>query len=148
MASLLSTSEKSILNVAFNDIHDTFARDIYVYVESISSIPIDQNYNSLYGRTKNSSRIDSQKTLQKFTYSARVYYENSQKENVVDTDGQMNLSASLGLVKIKVKQDAYEKIKVCSRIEVDNQLYIVYGDVKVIGNLGINFYTYTLKREN
>ena len=60
----------------------------------------------------------------------------------------MNLIASEGEVRIKVKADAYEKIKICAKIEVDDELYVVDGDAKAIGPFDIQFYAISLKREN
>ena len=62
MASLLTSAEKTAINSALSDIHDTFARDIHVYVKEASSVPAELNYNPLYGRTKNTAkylRLDS-----------------------------------------------------------------------------------------
>ena len=148
MASLLTSAEKTAINSALSDIHDTFARDIYVYVKEASSVPAELNYNPLYGRTKNTAKISSETTLTKHTFTARVFYKNEQKEDVIDGNGQMNLMASEGQIRIKVKSDAYEKIKICSKIEVDNELYIVDGDAKVIGPFDAQFYSIFLKREN
>jgi len=148
MASLLTDAEKSVVQSALSDMHDTFARDIYVYVEETSSVPVELNYNPLYGRRKNTAKISSEQTLTKYTYSARIFYKNEHKEDIIDGNGQMNLIASEGQVRIKVKSDAYEKIKICSRIEVDDQLYIIDGDAKVIGPFDAQFYSVFLKREN
>ena len=148
MASLLTASEKSDVQSALSDVHDTFARDIYVFVEEASSIPAEANFNPLYGRTRNTSEISSNISLTKYTYSARVYYENKQKEDIVDGKGQMNLVASEGKVRIKVKSTAYEKIKICSRIEVDGNLYVVDSDPKIVGPFDTQFYSIYLKREN
>ena len=148
MASLLTDAEKSAVQSALSDMHDTFARNIYVYVEETSSVPVELNYNPLYGRRKNTAKISSEQTLTKYTYSARIFCKNEHKEDIVDGNGQMNLMASEGQIRIKVKSDAYEKIKICSRIEVDDQLYIVDGDAKVIGPFDAQFYSIFLKREN
>ena len=148
MASLLTTSEKADVQSALSDIHDTFARDIYIFVEEASTIPAELNFNPLYGRTKNTSQISSSISLTKYTYAARIYYESKQNEELVDGKGQMNLVASDGKVRIKVKSAAYEKIKICSRIEVDNNLYVVDGDPKIVGPFDAQFYSIYLKREN
>jgi|TARA_R100001163_G_scaffold40232_1_gene30515 hypothetical protein len=148
MASLLTDAEKTEINSALSDVHDTFARDIYVYVEEASSTPAELNYNPLYGRTKNTAKISSEVTLTKHTFAARIFYKNEQKEDIIDGGGQMNLLASEGQIRIKVKSDAYEKIKICSKIEVDDELYIVDGDAKSIGPFDSQFYSIFLKREN
>lgn len=148
MASLLTDAEKTAINSALNDVHDTFARDIYIYVKETSSVPVELNYNPLYGRRKDVAKISSEDTLTKYTYSARIYYKNEQKEDILDGNGQMNLVGSEGQVRIKVKSDAYEKIKICSKVEVDGQLFVVDGDAKVIGPFDTQFYSIFLKREN
>ena len=148
MASLLTDAEKTVINSALSDVHDTFARNIYVYVKESSSTPTELNYNPLYGRRVNVSKISSEDPLTKYTYTARIFYKNQQVEDIIDGNGQMNLMASEGEVRIKVKSDAYEKIKICSKIEVDDELYVVNGDAKVIGPFNAQFYSIFLKREN
>ena len=148
MGSLLTTTEKTAINSAMSDMHDTFARDIYVYVKEASSVPVELNYNPLYGRRKNTAKISSENKLTQYTYSARILYRNDQKEDIIDGNAQMNLIASEGEVRIKVKSAAYEKIKICSKIEIDNELYVVNSDAKVIGPFGSQFYSLSLKREN
>ena len=66
MASLLTDVEKTAVNSALSDMHDTFARDIHVYVEEASSIPVELNYNPLYGRRKDTSKISSENTLTRY----------------------------------------------------------------------------------
>tara|TARA_Y100001938_G_scaffold144649_1_gene219620 strand:- start:447 stop:893 length:447 start_codon:yes stop_codon:yes gene_type:complete len=148
MASLLTDAEKTAINSALSDVHDTFARTIYVYVEEASTMPSELNFNPLYGRNKNVSKISSEETLTKHSFSARIFYKNEQKEDLIDGNAQMNLIASEGQVRIKVKSDAYEKIKICSKIEVDDELFVVDGDAKVIGPFDAQFYSIFLKREN
>ena len=41
MASLLTDAEKTAINSALSDVHDTFARTIYVYVKEASSVPAE-----------------------------------------------------------------------------------------------------------
>ena len=149
MASLLTDAEKTDLQSALSDVHDTFALDIYIYVEEGgATAPAELNFNPLYGRKKDATKISSDTSLTKYTYAARIFYENKQKEEVVDAKGQMNLIASDGKVRIKVKSAAYEKIKICSRIEVDDNLYVVDSDAKVVGPFDAQFYSIYLKREN
>lgn len=149
MSSLLTAAEKTAINSALSDVHDTFARDIYIFVKEASSVPAELNYNPLYGRAKNSISVPStDDVLTKYTFAARIYYSNRQPEDIIDGNAQMNLLASDGKIRIKVTSAAYEKIKICSRIEVDSQLYIVDEDPKVLGPFGAQFYSIYLKREN
>ena len=148
MSSLLTEAEKTAINSALSSIHDTFARDIHIYVKEASTVPTELNFNPLYGRNKNVAKISSEITLTKYTYPARIYYKNEQKEDILDGNGQMNLVGSEGQVRVKVKPDAYEKIKICSKIEVDDQLFVLDGDAKVVGPFDTQFYSIYLKREN
>jgi hypothetical protein len=60
----------------------------------------------------------------------------------------MNLVGSEGQIRVKIKADAYEKLKFCSKIEVDDQLFVIDGDAKIIGPFDAQFYSIFLKREN
>ena len=111
-------------------------------------MPAELNFNPLYGRNKNVAKISSETTLTRHSFSARIFYKNEQKEDIIDGNAQMNLVGSEGQVRIKVKSDAYEKIKICSKIEVDDELFVVDGDAKVIGPFDTQFYSIFLKREN
>jgi len=149
MASLLTANQKASLQSALSDVHDTFARDIYVYVEKqVATRPSMSSYNPLYGKAKDASQVASQTILTKHTYKARVMYENNQDEGIVDAGAQMNLTSSNGRVRIKVDSTAADKIKICSRIEVDDVLYVVDSDAKNVGPFSTQYYTFYLKREN
>lgn len=148
MSSLLTDAEKSAINSALGNVHDTFARDIFIYVKEASTVPPELNFNPLYGRNKNAAQISSEITLTKYTFPARIYYKNEQKEDILDGNGQMNLVGSEGQIRVKIKPDAYEKLKICSKIEVDDQLFVMDGDAKIIGPFDTQFYSIFLKREN
>jgi hypothetical protein len=148
MPSLLTDAEKSAINSALSSIHDTFARNIFIYVKEASVVPAELDFNPLYGRNKNAAKISSEITLTKYTFPARIYYKNEQKEDILDGNGQMNLVGSEGQIRVKIKADAYEKLKICSKIEVDDQLFVIDGDAKIIGPFDAQFYSIFLKREN
>jgi hypothetical protein len=149
MASLLTSAQKSAIQSALSEVHDTFARDIYVYIEKkISTRPANLNYNPLYGRTKDDSKLSSQTTLVKHTVQARVSYAPNQSESIIDAGAQFNLTASHGKVRIKVDSDGYEKVKDSTRIEIDDNLFIVDTDAKNVGPFSTQYYTVFLKREN
>jgi hypothetical protein len=111
-------------------------------------MPINLNYNALYGRVKNQSNSQLNKVLTKYQYKARIYYPSSQNQSISDFNAQTNLIASEGRVRIKVKLEAVEKIKICSKIEIDDNLYVLDSDFKIEDQISQNFYTLYLKREN
>jgi hypothetical protein len=148
MASYLTEAQKATFNNVLNDMHDTFSKTIYVYVEESQTQPVSVNYNPLYGRVKDQSKSQLSKVLTKYEYQARVYYPSSQSESVVDFGAQTNLIASQGRVRIKVKAEVVEKIKICSKIEINDTLYTLDSDLKIEDQISQNFYTLFLKREN
>ncbi|MDB4317702.1 hypothetical protein N9973_00230 [bacterium] len=149
MASLLTSAQKLAIQNSLGEVHDTFARDIYVYIEKrIVTRPSNSNYNPLYGRAKDNSKLSAQTELVKHTVKARVSYAPSQAESVVDAGAQFNLTASQGKVRIKVDLDGYEKVKDSSRIEIDDVLFAVDTDAKNVGPFSTQYYTLFLKRES
>ena len=149
MASLITSAQKAAIQSALSEVHDTFARDIYVYIEKkVATRPSNLNYNPLYGRTKDDSKLSSQTTLVKHTVQARVSYAPNQGESIIDAGAQFNLTASHGKVRIKVDSNGYEKVKDSTRIEIDDNLFIVDTDAKNVGPFSTQYYTVFLKREN
>jgi hypothetical protein len=152
MASLLTDAEKKLIQSQLDDVRDTFFRDVYVYIkrsniDSINDVPLD--FNPLYSSPKQTTTHNtSRQNLEKFTIQAVVKYENNQDDSVVDARSQMNLSGSEGRVRLKVKKEAYEKLKIASRVEVDGDLYALEGDAKHIGPFDSQYYQVNLKREN
>jgi hypothetical protein len=148
MPSLLSQEEKNLINSIFDDIHDTFAQTIYVYVKTPVVIADDSDFNPLYGRKKDSQNINSDVAETKYEYQARVYYPKDQDQDITDAGSQFNLVVSKGRVRLKVTVEAYEKMKVASRIEVNDYLYVIDSDPTFIGPFGVRYCHLYLKREN
>jgi hypothetical protein len=151
MASLLTDCEKKEIQACLDSVRDTFFRDIYVYVKKVTESPneLTTDFNPIYGAPKQTtSHTTTRNTMEKFTIQAIVKHENSQDESIVDGKSQMNLSASEGRIRLKVKKEGYEKLKIASRVEVDGNLYTIEGDAKHIGPFDSQYYQINLKREN
>ena len=151
MGSLLTDAEKQQIQLELDSARDTFFRDIFVYIKKTTDAPqeLPEDFNALYGAPKQTTRHSSSRdTLEKITIQAIVKYENWQDERIVDVQSQMNLAASEGRIRLKVKKDGYEKLKIASRVEVDDSLYTVEGDAKHIGPFDSQYYQVNLKREN
>ena len=144
MSSFLTLAQKSSIDAALDCLHDTFCGDIHVYVEESPAARPEASYNALYGRTRDQSKSSLNKILTKYTYQARIKYTGGQKER----SSEGNLIESLGEVRIKVKSDACEKIKIASKIEISNVLWVVVGDPSIEGMFSDNYYTIYLNREN
>jgi|14BtaG_2_1085337.scaffolds.fasta_scaffold00444_21 hypothetical protein len=147
MADILSAEEKAAIQAELQNVRDTFARDIYVYVKTKQTA--SWGNNPFYGNSNPTSSLSSEEELTKFTYEATVLYENNQNQELFDGSAQANLPSSEGTVRIKVStSEANEKIKICERIEIDGDLFVVDSDPKPIGPFSPQAFMWFLKREN
>ena len=145
MASIFSDSEKSGIESLLDDVHDTFKKNIFVYVEEITSVDFsDTQFNPIYGRSFNQAKTAKDKKLTKHTVEARVFYD-SQKDNEFIED--IGAGSSENVVRIKVNYDAKELIKNASVIEVDDERYSLVSDAEAIGPFNNPYWKIYLKRD-
>lgn len=144
MASFLSPIQKQAIDATLDRLHDTFASDVYVYIEKQEDVSTDLNYNALYSASNIQPSASYTKTLTRHVIQARVKYPPNQLEGVM----QNNLPDSRGTVRLKVLPDDYELIKICTKVEINEVMYIVDGDAAIEGMFSDNYYTVFLKREN
>lgn len=144
MSSFLSQAQKTSIDAALDRLHDTFASDVYVYIEKESDVSSDFNYNALYASSSIQQAGSYNTTLVKHTIKARVKYLQNQDEGKLEN----NLPISNGRVRLKVLPEDYEKVKICSRLEISNVMYLVDSDASIEGMFSDNYYTIYCKREN
>jgi len=147
MASLLTTAQKAALQSAFDDIHDTFARDIYIFKEAQNiSISTNPNYNPIYDKNSSLSQTFT-KQVQKQSFSARIMYNTDRAEpylSAPDIDSQLKLRVPDGTVRIKLDKDGYDYIKEAKRIEFDGRRFTIESDVRPHGLFEPTYYTFFL----
>lgn len=144
MSSFLSQAQKTSIDAALDRLHDTFAGSVYVYVEKESDVSSDLNYNALYSSSSVQQSASYNTTLIKYEIQARIKYLQNQDEGGL----QNNLPDSKGRVRLKVLPEDYEKIKICSRLEISNVMYLVDSDASIEGMFSDNYYTVYCRREN
>ena len=72
MTSFLSDGEKKALSEQFNDLHDTFAREIFVYKEAKKIVvSTDPGYNYIYNETS-AAETSIKNVPQKISMMARI----------------------------------------------------------------------------
>lgn len=151
MGSLLTDGEKASIQSELDHVRDTFFRDVYVFIKKNIQSPNDvqMDFNPLYGSNKETTEhYTSRDLLERVKIEAIVKYENWQDERIIDSQSQLNLVASEGRIRLKVKKEGMEKLKISSRVEVDNGLYTIEGDFKHIGPFDSQYYQVNLKRES
>jgi len=143
--SLLTDAEKAEIISVFDDIHETFKRNITLFIkksQAISSSPT--NYNPLYGRTNNNQQ--SVEILEPVIISARIKYINNDNE-LFDDEGQLSLSVKNGQVRIKVSISDNELVKKAAKIEVDGLLYNDIQAESATTPFNTQYLVYILNRE-
>jgi len=147
MANLLTHAQKAALQSAFNDIHDTFARDIFIYKEAqVTILSTNPNYNPIYQQNSNQSQTVSRKVI-KSSFKARITYDTDRSQSVLtspEIDSQLKLKMPDGYVRIKVANDGYEYLKDAKRVEFDGRKFTIESDVRPHGLFEPTFYTFFL----
>lgn len=144
--SYLSSSHKQLFEDAMQKVHETFARSIFVYKESLKVIvSTDPNFNYLYNNVKGVST-----TVRKSQFnliSARIHYMNKQDEISLDGDAnsQLNLTQNVGEVRIKVDTEGYKYFKDAERVEIDGRMFFKVSDVRKHGLFSPKYFTFFLQ---
>jgi len=144
MASFLSPVQKASIDASLDRLHDTFSKQVYVYIEKENDSSLDMGYNALYGASSSQNVASYSKILTRHSIMARVKYFPDQTEGQIPN----SLPDSKGKIRLKVLPDDYEKIKICTKIEVGEYFYVVDGDAAIEGMFSDNYYTVYFKREN
>lgn len=146
MGSLIPESDKARIANVFNDIHDTFAREVTVFQQDNKIfVATNATYNALYNRLQN--QTDSRVTVTQSTVMARIKYEQNQRE--IDLPGsraQVNVPLGEGVVRVKIELAGYNLFKKATKIEIDGEAFRIVSDASKVGPFKVQFYTLYLRR--
>jgi hypothetical protein len=145
--SLLSASEKSQLNAAFDDIHETFAREITVYKEASQIVIItDPNFNPLYNTAGQTTSYVNTPIYR--TFKARIFYNDDFTKDYwteSKVEGQFKMQTVTGSVRIKMRAEDYDFIKEGIRFDIDGKRFVLISSLRPHGLIGVQYYTIYLK---
>jgi len=146
MSSLIPDSDKLKIAQVFNDIHDTFAREITVFQRQTEVlVATNGTYNALYSRIKNNSTTRDVVTQTKI--KARIQYQQEQKEmDLPGTSSQVNVQIGEGAVRVKLDKAGYDIFTKATKIEIDGEVFRIVSDASKIGPFAVDFYTLYLRR--
>jgi len=147
MGSLISDSDKERFQAVFEDLHDTFARNIKFIKDAKRVIlSTDPNYNYLYNNVRGNIASVKYKITEK-TFKARILYIGRQNEDIFDGDtgAQIKVDKHIGEVRIKVGKEGYSYLKDTKRCELDGRKFSVISDEMPHGLFEPHFYTFYLK---
>jgi len=148
MTSFLSAAQKAQINAVFDDIHDTFKRNINVYKKGQETL-IDLGgggYNNLYDREKDSKNTPP--SYEKYTIDARIKYIGEGKEDELLDKRGLQVEFPYGGIRLKLDKTAYDLLISSKRVEVDGQMYKVKSEASRTGPFGANYYIIYLQRED
>jgi hypothetical protein len=143
MTDLLSAAQKANIHGVFDDLHDTFARDVVFYVsEEGTFVDTDGNHNPLYGRPEEERQLE----LIPHTKKVRIKYLSSTDRAFGVTDAQLNLSFPKGAIRLKVDAETYQILVTSKKIKVDDCLCELASMASRPGPFNPNYWTVYLKR--
>ena len=148
MADLFTSSEKSDLESIFDDLHDTFGRNVIAYKEATKTIiSTNTDFNYLYKNVQGDATRTIRKVAQYKTIKARILYEDKQRETLYDaeTSSQIKVDRPVGNVRMKVNKEGYLYLKDSKRIELDGKNFVFDSEVRPFGLFSPNYYTFYLR---
>lgn len=149
MSDLLSALDKSNIHQAFDNLHDTFGRDITIYVKkNVTIIDTDGNHNPMYGNERQNQGNSNGPEYETFVKKARIKYMGLQDRtyNADGTNSSINVSFPIGTIRLKVDQETYLLITKAKKIQVDDRLCELVGDPARPGPFSPNYWMIELKQ--
>lgn len=148
MADLIPGSDKTAFDAVFNDIHDTFAREITIFKkEKKIFVATNSTYNALYSRLKNEK--GSEKTVEAIKVKARIAYAGNFEFLRANAENEiMGLDIPADHVRIKIDATGYSLIKQATDIEIDGELFNITSDAAKSGMFSVNYFNLLLKRRS
>ena len=147
MASFFDEIEKANLEKYIDDIHDTFARDVYYFKEAKNIVlKTSQTFNPIYGQN-NPTFTNIKKVSQSGVFKARIKYDTDKSESLLaspEIDSPLKIRHPDGLVRIKVNQEGKEILGKTKRLEFDGRRFSVESDVRPHGLFSPKYFTYFL----
>lgn len=126
MANLISDQERAALSSMFNDIFDTFKRDIVVHKEP-KKIINQINTSRIFGYGDYNEIVNYTYVPVSATFDAIIKYNEKQTTDFIE---EINSTISMGTCSIKVKRDCRDYISngKTEKIEFDGKVFNVISD--------------------
>ena len=146
---LLSDAEKSELQSALVDIHDTWKRSVTFY-KTPEEVVISTNpdHNFLFGNAPSNTQIQS--IQQSGVFDVRIFYDKRQMISPFSEGNKNEVKLFLyeGEVRLKVQEDAHVFLKDTERVVFDDYQFVISRAERPHGLFDAEFYTYYLRRTN
>jgi len=145
MTDLISQDDKDRFDNVFNDLHDTFAREITIFKKAKKTfISTNQTYNALYSRVSNQKEKES--TVSAIKVKARITYFNEAYKRENQENFALGFDIPGDYVRIKIDEEGYTALKNVTDLEIDGELFNIVSDASKSGIFSVKYYQYILKR--
>lgn len=144
-SSYLTDSQKTFINSIFDNVHETFAREITVYVNpKVTIITASPTFNALYGQDLPSAVNKPEYTPVSYKFKARIHYISQDQSIFPGAEAQQRIVYPVGTIKIKVPAAAFSYLKDARRVEFEGRRYSIVSDYKPFGMFGPKYYSFIL----
>jgi len=148
MSNLIPEDQKKAMDDVFDDIHDTFAREITMFKkEKQVFVATNNTYNALYSRIKNekgsSKVVEEVKVKARIAYAGNFEFLRQNSENEI-----MGIDIPSDHIRIKLNKEGYDILKQATDIEIDGELFNVSSDPAKSGMFSVKYYNILLKRRS
>lgn len=144
MPSLINVFRQLKVNKAFENLHDTFSREITVYKNAKQvSIASSPQYNSVYGNSGATNSVRYEEVVG--TFLARIYYLKSEEDIFADnSQAQNKIIIPNGSVKIVVDPVGYNFIKEARKVQFDGNTFSIKSDGNPMGLFANQYFEFYL----
>ncbi len=143
---LLSSSQKQEIKAVFDDLHDTFKKEIIVFTKSVGTYS-GQTSGHNYLFDKNTPRVVAEPEYTSSTIYARVkHMDRSEIAKIPGIQAQTNIQLPEGLIRLKIKNEDYALLSKASKIAYSGLTYTLFSDAGKIGPFDAEYYTMYYKR--
>ena len=144
-----SDLQKSSYSSVFNDIHESFGRDVIVIKEPKKVIvqTQDQSHNYFYDRSSQASTVE-QLIPVSGVFKMRIMWQDPSKELFGGPTNEVRPKIHDNNCRLKMKKDAFDFIDGYKEFLIDGKSCEWIGFSKPHGLISIDFYTVFVKEVN
>lgn len=153
MPSLLTSDEITSMQLAMKDLHDTYARDIIVYLTAKKTI-VSTNPSHNYFYNSGPGQTTTEDVISKVVCKARIHYpKNADLDSFLRAGGSKNddqtqLKRKDYKVKLVVEEAIKDILVKSQRVEFDGTILAVDSDYRPHGVIGVQFWDVYLIANN
>lgn len=147
MPSLISATERAVLTGIFDNIFDTFERNIVVYKEPTKTLVSPPPSENIFGFGPNQQQEVYTYQPVSGVYPALIRYGDPNQAQNADNNAEINAAIFSGPVSIKVRRDCRDFINdgPTNKLIVDGRAFLLDSDERRQSFLDSEYYVFKLR---